>query len=192
MAGQWYENSPGLRQVFPALVEAAAQNQTTAQVWQTLRDAASNAASGSLSIQLGRQPTDQEVADTAAGILRGVTVQDVSRARGAAGQMASAHAALISHDPTAQITGDMIAVPPWSKTADAAGVRTQYRIRVNRSITVRGFTQITKEEWAAYNLSGPITTVADALAQANAMFVGADYNRATSINDILDYTIETV
>ena len=192
MAGQWYQDAPGLRQVFPSIVAAAAEGQTTAQVWQTLRTAADSAASASLSISLGREPTTEEVATASGQILRGVGVQQVNQARAAAGQMVQAHSRLTSSDPNALITAEMIGIPPWSVTADAAGVQTQYRISVKREITVHGFTEITREEWGSYNLSGPITTVADALNQANSLFGNADYNRNVDINQMLDYSIEAV
>lgn len=191
-SGDWYDANSGIRQVFPSILQAAAEGQQTAQVWQSIREAASTAAQSTLGITLGRLPTESEVADASAAILSGVTVQAVSQARGIAGQMVSAHARLVGSDPNSQITADMIGTPPWSVTANAAGVQPQYRMSVKREIVVHGFTEITREEWATYNLSGPITTVADALAQANSLFAAADYNKSVNINQILDTTIITV
>lgn len=190
--GDWYETTPGLRTVFPSIVGAASEGQTTAQVWQTIRDSADLASAAQLSIQLGREPTGQEIADSSAFLLRGINIQSVNQARAAAGQMVSAHAQLSGADPNAQITAGMVGVPPWSITANAAGVQRQFRINVQRDITVHGFTAITRQEWASYNLSGPITSIADALDQANTLFGNADYNRNVDINQILDYSIETV
>ena len=192
MAGEWYDEQPGLRQVFPSILQAAAEGQTTAQVWDTIRNAASTAAASTLSITLGREPSESEIAKAAGTILSGVTVQGVSKARGVAGAMVRAHAQLSSADPNAQITADMIGTPPWSQTVGAAGVQTQYRISVQREITVHGFTAITRTEWATYNLSGPLTTMADALAQANSLFQAADYNKSVDINQILDASITTI
>jgi hypothetical protein len=188
----WYTDAPGLRAVFPSIVQAASEGQTTAQVWQTIRSSADEASAAQLSIQLGRAPTAEEVAESSSFLLRGVGIQQVNGARAAAGQMVAAHAALSGADPDAQITADMVGVPPWSITSNAAGVQTQYRIHVQREIVVHGFTAITRQEWASYNLSGPITSIADALDQANSLFGAADYNRNVDINQILDYSIETV
>jgi hypothetical protein len=191
-SGDWYTDAPGLRTVFPSIVAAAAAGQTTAQVWQTIRDSADLASSATLSITLGREPTGAEIADASAYLLQGVGIQQVNGARAVAGQMVSAHAALTAADPDSLISANMVGVPPWSITANAAGVQRQYRISVQRDITVHGFTAITRQEWASYNLSGPITSVADALNQANTLFGNADYNRNVDINQILDYSIETV
>lgn len=188
----WYIDAPGLRTVFPSIVAAASQGQTTAQVWQTIRNSADEASAATLSIALGRQPTGEEIADASASLLSGVGILQVNAARAAAGQLVSAHAALTSADPSAQISADMVGIPPWSITANAGGVRTQYSIHVQREIVVHGFTDITRQEWATYNLSGPITSVADALNQANSLFGNADYNRNVDINQILDYSIEAV
>ena len=173
-------------------MQASAEGQTTAQVWQTIRDATDIASASQLSIILGREATGAEIADASALMLKGLNIQAVNQARATAGQMVSAHAALSSADPNEQISGEMIGVPPWSVTSNTAGVQTQYRIHVKREIVFKGFTRVTRQEWASYNLSGPITSVADAIAQANRLFAAADYNTRTEISQILDYSIEAV
>lgn len=193
MAGSdWWLDAPGLRGIFPSIVQAASEGQTTSQVWQTIRDNADAVSAQTLSITLGRDPTGDEIADASKLFLKGVGIQQVNQARQYAGQIVEAHGALSNADPNEQITADMIAIPPWSITANNSAVQTQYRISVQRSITVRGFTRIEREEWASYNLSGPITSVADALNQANSLFASADYNRSVDINQILDYSIEAI
>lgn len=190
--GAWWSDKPGLRQLFPAIVSAAADGASTAQVWDAIRGAAGNMASQVLSTTLGREPTEQEVLQSAKGLLDGISATDVSAARGAAGQMVSAHANLVGGDPDAQIDSSQIARAPWSQTTNVAGVNEQYRIRVQRSITVKGFTEINTTEWGTYDLSGPLTSVNDALTQANGLWSGRDYNKRASINQVLDYVIEAV
>lgn len=190
--GSWWENSPNLRSLFPAIVSAASQGASTADVWGAVRNAAGNIASQVLGTTLGREPTDEEVSNTAATLLRGITATDVSQARGAAGQMVTAHNNLANADPNAQIEASMIARAPWSVTSNVAGVSEQYRIRVQRSITVKGFTEIQRDEWSTYNLSGPLTNPADALSSANAAWNGKDYNKTARIDGILDYVIEAI
>lgn len=190
--GDWWTDAPGLRGIFPSILQAASEHQTTAQVWQTIRDSADTASAATLSITLGREPTGLEIADASALMLKGVNIQTVNHARAVAGEMVAAHSNLTVAGMYDQIDASMIATPPWSQTANAAGISTQYRIHVQRDITVRGFTAINRQEWASYNLTGPITSVADALAQANALFRAARYNSNVDINGILDYTIEAI
>lgn len=192
-AGDWWESSPGLKQLFGSIVASAEQGATTAQVWDDLRTNAADLAQSTLSLTLGREPTESEVATGAANLLRGVDAIKVGYARQFAGQMVSAHGELTAHDPDQQIEYGMIARPPWAITVNAYGVREQYRIRVNREITFHGVAgDVVRQEWASYSLTGPLTTINDALSQADSMFTGADYNRRTSINQTLDYTIEAV
>jgi CTP:molybdopterin cytidylyltransferase MocA len=191
-AGDWWTDAPGLRQVFGSIVAAAAENQTTAQVWQTIRDAADTSNAADLSIILGREPTGQELADASAITLRGATIFTVNQARAAAGSYVQAHNALQAADTSEQVTFKMVADMPWSITSNVPGVQQQYRIRVQRDITVRGFTDINRTEWSSYNIDGPITSISDALEKANAMFGNVDYNKNVTINNVTDYSLEVV
>lgn len=190
--GDWWQNSPNLRSLFPSIVSAASSGASTAEVWGAIRDAAGGIAAQVLGTTLGREPTEQEVLDQVGKLLGGISATDVSQARGAAGAMVSAHSNLINGDPNAQIESSQIARAPWSTTTNVAGVSEQYRIRVQRSITVKGFTSIDRVEWSTYNLSGPLTSIADAVSQANNLFNGSAYNKTASINQVLDYVIEAV
>lgn len=193
MAGQsWWEQSGGLRTVFGSIVQAASQGASTAQIWDAIRTSAANVATGILRTQLGEEPTPGQVASSAATLLKGVGATQVSQARGAAGQLVNAHSNLRNLEQDAQITANEVGLPPWAQTVNARGVQTQYRIRVLRNLTFKGFKEINLQEWGTYLLSGPLTTVADALAQANALFTGSAYNKSTTINDTLDYFIEAV
>lgn len=190
--GSWWQDSPNLRSLFPSIVSAASQGASTSEVWDAIRGAAGSIASQVLSTTLGRNPTEQEVLESAKGLLSGISATDVSAARGAAGQMVRAHNALLAASDDAQITSEQIGRAPWSTTTNVAGVNEQYRIRVQRSITVKGFTEIQTTEWGTYDLSGPLTSIADAVSQANNLWSGRDYNKRASINQVLDYVIEAV
>jgi len=190
--GSWWDASSNLRGLFPAILSAASQGASTAGVWQAIRDAADNTAESVLNVTLGRTPTDDEVTSYASNILSGIDAASVSQARGAAGQMVTAHENLINTPIDDQIDASAIARPPWAITTNNPVVQEQYRIRINWNVeTTRIGTHVTNE-WATYNLSGPITSVADALGQAQSIFAGADYNRASQVTEILDYTIEAV
>lgn len=193
MAGAtWWESSPNLRSLFPAILSATQARASTAEVWQAIRESATSAATHVLGVVLGRAPTDQEILAGASKYLQGIDAAAVSSARGVAGAMVRAHDNLVARDPATQVLADAIARPPWAITVNQQGIREQYRIRVKRALTFHGFTDVTMEEWATYDLTGPITSVADALATADTLFQQADYNRRTDINQILDYWVEAV
>ncbi len=68
----------------------------------------------------------------------------------------------------------------------------RYRIRVNWQMEHHGFTTISRSEWNTYDLTGPITTLDDALRQAKAAFESASYNVRTTLTGINDYIVEQV
>lgn len=189
-----YPNDPDsvLRGLFGSLVSAAEQNLSTADVWSNLRSAANDWARGVLSVTAGSNVTEQQIAETAQGLIGHVTILDVNRYRALAGQAVRAKQALQAFGPNDQIDARGIFVAPWNTTADNPAVPTRYRLRVQRSITVHGFTDIVREEWASYDLGISVTSVSDALARANSAFNTADYNRTADINEILDYSLEAV
>lgn len=194
MASDWPNNPDNvLRGLFGSLVSGAEQGgRGASNMWNSLKTAASDWATSVLNIT---QPTGYTQADVQAkvGQLIGhVTIQDMNRYAHTVGEFLRAKSNLQSLGMDYQITGNAIFTPPWSRTAGNPAVPTRYRIRVLREIEVRGFTRITREEWGTYELTGPLTTVADALNQANTLFAQADYNSRASINQILDYTIEAV
>ena len=194
MASNW-PNDPDsvLRGLFGSLVSAAESGgRGAANMWSALHDAANSWASGVLSITSPTPPSAEEIQAKASQLIGNVTVQDMNRYSKTVGEFLRAKQNLQSLDPTSQIGGESIFNPPWATTTGNPAVPTRYRIRVLRSITVRGFTQIQRQEWATYEITSPITSVADALAQANTLFGQADYNARASINEILDYTIEAV
>jgi hypothetical protein len=161
-------------------------------MWSTLRTAASDWAQGVLSVTSAVPPTAEQISAKAAQLIGHVTIQDVNRYSKTVGEFMRAKQNLTNLGTDYQITGDAIFSPPWARTAGNPAIPTRYRIRVQRSIMVRGFTQIQRTEWATYEITGPLTNVADALQQANTLFSQADYNARASINDILDYSIEII
>lgn len=161
-------------------------------MWGALHDAARSWAEGVLRVTQAATPTAEQIDAAARGLIGRVTIQDMNRYSALAGEYLRARQNLQQLGETSQIEGTAIFQPPWSTTTGNPAVPTRYRIRVLRSITVRGFTQIQREEWATYEISSPLTTVADALNQANQLFAQADYNSRASINQVLDYSIETV
>lgn len=190
--GDWWSDYPGLRSVFGAIVNATQAQATTAEVWDAVYTAAEGQAFSTLSTTLGREPTADELQNAVNTTLAGVGAVQVSQARSAASQMVSAYSNLHALSDTDQVLGNAIARPPWAITTNVVGVAEQYRIRVQRTIEVRGFQVITRSEWNTYNLSGPITSVADALNQANNLWGQNPYNVRASIVSVDDYVIESV
>lgn len=181
-----------LRGLFGNIVASAEAGATTQQVWESLRAASSAWAESVLSIQLGRQPTPDEIGATASELLSGISASDVSRWRGIAGQQVAAHQAIRDLESGQQITGQSIFRAPWATTANSSVVQERYRIRVNWTVQVQGFTTIERQEWATYDLEGPLTSIEDALQQAQRAFNSAEYNRRASVQTINDYTVEAV
>lgn len=161
-------------------------------MWSSLRTAATEWATSVLAVTSTGPPSEADIAAKAHQLIGHVTVQDMNRYAKTVGEFLKSRRNLAALGSDLQITGDAIFQPPWATTVGNPAVPTRYRIRVLRSITVRGFTQIQRQEWATYEISAPLTNVADALQQANTLFAQADYNARASINDILDYTIEAV
>jgi len=194
MASQWPNNPDSvLRGMFGSLVTDAEYGGRGAQnMWNSVKDAAARWAEGVLTVTSPTTPTPLEIQTRAQQLIGHITIQDVNRYSHTVGEFLRARANLASLGPQEQITGNAVFNPPWARTTGNAAVPTRYRIRVLRSITVKGFTSINREEWASYEVTGPLTSAADALNQANSLFSQSDYNSRASINSILDYTIEAI
>ena len=193
--GSAWPNDPDavLRGLFGSLVTGAESGgRSAANMWSSLRTAAENWAQGVLSVTSAVPPTAEEISATARQLIGHVTIQDMNRYSKTVGEFLRAKQNLKAGGHDNQITGDSIFNPPWSKTGLNPAVPTRYRIRVQRSLTFRGFTHVPRVEWATYEISGPLTSAADALDQANTLFSQADYNSRVSINGILDYSIEVI
>jgi len=194
MASQWPNNPDSvLRGMLGNLVSAAESGgRGAANMWSAIHSAANDWASGVLAVTNPTPPTPEEISAKAQQLIGHITIQDVNRYSHTVGEFLRARANLASLGPQEQITGNAVFNPPWARTTGNAAVPTRYRIRVLRSITVKGFTSINREEWASYEVTGPLTSAADALNQANSLFSQSDYNSRASINSILDYTIEAI
>jgi hypothetical protein len=193
MAGPaWWEENDGLRGLFGSIVSSVSQGASTAEVWQNLRDAATSQAIAHFDVVGTGDETDADVENAASALLKGVGVIQVSQARSAASQIVNAQATLMSLEPNDPISYEALGKPPWAQTINAPGVQTQYRIRVLRDVTFKGINTVNRQEWATYNLTGPLTTTADALAQADQLFANSGYNKQVSINAHLSYSIEAI
>jgi len=193
MAGNWTSDPDAvLRGLWGNLVSAAEGGRSASNMWTALRSGAYDWARGLLSVTSVTAPTEEEIQTQASALIGHVTIMDMNRYAKLAGEYLKARQNLKSLGETDQITGNAVFSPPWAKTIGNPAVPTRYRIRVLRSINVRGFTSIDRQEWSTYEITSPLTSVADALQQANTLFAQADYNARASINEILNYTIEAV
>lgn len=181
-----------LRGLFGSLVSGAEQGRSASNMWQSLREGAYSWAQGVLSITSATPPTEAEIQAKGQELIGHVTVMDMNRYVSKVGEYLRAKANLQLMDPEHQITAASIFTPPWAQTVGNDAVPTRYRIRVLRSITVRGFTRIERQEWSTYEITSPITSLADALTQANTLFSQSDYNARAEINEVLDYSIEAI
>jgi hypothetical protein len=194
VADNWPNDSDAvLRGLWGSIVAARESGGgSAANIWDSIRNGAQAWAEGVLSITSPTPPTDTEIAQQAQQLIGGVTVLDVNRYNAIAGQYINAKNQLQAQGLDEQILGTSIFNPPWSTTSSNPAIPTRYRIRVLRDITVAGFTKINRQEWATYELAGPIGNAGDALNYANTLFAQADYNARAAINSVLDYSIETV
>jgi len=171
---------------------AQAGGRGAANLWDTLNSAAYDQAATTLALTSTTPPTELEIQSAAKALIGNVTIQDMNGIAKDLGSWMSARQNLQSQGLYDQILGQSIFTPSWSTTAGNPAVPDRYRIRVLRDITVRGFTTIQRQEWASYELEGPLTNVIQALAQADARFTSADYNVRASINNVISYEIEQV
>ncbi len=193
MASNWPNDADSvLRGLFPNLVSASASGRSATNMWNALRQGAYDWAQQTLHITNVTPPNEAVIQAKAAELIGHVTIMDMNRYVAKAGEFLRARANLQAQGLDQQIMGTSTFTPPWASTADNPAVPTRYRVRVLRSITVRGFTHIQRNEWASYEISSPLTTMGDILDQANAMFSQADYNSRADINEILDYSIEVI
>lgn len=145
---------------------AAGARASTAGLWSALRV---NAATWQWQAQGGGElPSQAELEATGAEILsqQGVGIQNVNAYRAIAGAARAAHDSLQSLDLNAQLTSKQIFVPPWAKTTSDA-VASRYSIRVLWNVTPAEGEVFSK--WSTYEVTSPLTTMADILDQANAL-----------------------
>jgi hypothetical protein len=181
-----------LRGLWGSLVNAAQSGRDAANMWSGLRSGAYDYAAGVLNVTSAEPPSEAQIQAAANSLISNVTVTDMNRYVQLAGQFLTAKQNLFNAAPYAQIEGSMIFDPPWATTSGNPAVPTRYRIRVLRTLTVHGFTTNIRNEWATYELAGPLTSIQDALNYANTLFNQADYNKTADIFSVNDYTLETV
>ena len=193
MPGNW-SNDPDsvLRGLFGSLVSGAASGMGAANMWNSLREGAYSWAESVLSVTSPTPPTEAEIQAAGQDLIGHVTIMDMNRYVSLAHEYLTAKNNLQTLGLDNQIEGTAIFRPPWATSVGNPAVPERYRIRVLRSITVHGFTTIERNEWSTYEITSPLTSVQDALDQANQLFSQADYNSRADINEVLDYTIEAV
>ena len=184
--------NPLLSGLFGIFQEAAAARADTASVWSSLRESAATWWYGTNGLPL---PTSEAVLQsTGASLLheQGVTIFNVNEYRSTAGAWAQAKANLAALNPADQITGEAIFTPPWATTA-VSGVPDRYAIRVNWSWTDSTGEETTK--WRRYELTGPLSSVNNALSQAIRLQHEGDSDQVLNqmaIPEATDYEIEQI
>ena len=184
--------NPLLSGLFGTFQEAAAAGADTASIWSSLRESAATWWYGTNGLPL---PTSEAVLQsTGASLLheQGVTIFNVNEYRSTAGAWAQAKANLAALNPADQITGEAIFTPPWATTA-VSGVPDRYRIRVQWTWSPEGEAPVS--QWSSYELTGPISSLNNALSQAQQLAQGSSYwatltNTATP--EATDYEIEQI
>ena len=191
--GPWsdYQN-PLLSGLFGTFQESAQAGDDTSSVWTALRQAAGNWYYQSQGITPPASAAELE--STGASVLsaQGVSAANVSTYRGIAGSWQQAKTNLQALNPADQIPGEAIFVPPWSTTANSA-VPDRYRIRVE-------WTQIQEngeltQRWGSYELSGPLSSINNALYQATAIALrerNSGVVSSASVPQATDYEIEQI
>ena len=191
--GPWsdYQN-PLLSGLFGTFQESAQAGADTASVWTALRQAAGSWYYQSLGLTPPSVAAELEAQGASVLSAQGVSANSVSVYRGVAGNWAQAKANLAGLNPTDQIPGEAIFVPPWSKTANAA-VPDRYRIRIQWQWSPEGETPTS--QWASYELNGPLVNMANAVFQASQLAQGSQYWVAmtnASTPTITDFEIEQI
>lgn len=97
---------------FGAIQGAAYQGLSTAEVWQSLRDAAESQGLSTV----------------------GLSAADVSSLRGYAGQIKSAADALSAAEPSAGLESGMVGYAPWSMSLNTLAVAPEYWARVEMTV----------------------------------------------------------
>lgn len=191
--GTWgKDDTPLLSGLFGAFQAASRVGASTAELWQSLRVNAGvwvfqNSGGGDL-------PPIAELEATGKDLLheQGVGIQQVNTYRSIAGEWKSAKEALQRSDGDQQITGQMIFQPPWAQTTTDA-VPSRYRMRVEWTVDPGDGDEF--HTWGTYEMSDPLTTVNDALDQAQTM-VGkkptSDIPLGAVVTGVNDYEMEQI
>ena len=192
MAADWTTNSDAvMRGMFGNLLSGAANGRDAANMWQSLREGAYSWAENYLTLTGTTKPTEEQIQAKGQDLIGHVTIMDMNRYVKLAGEAISAKNALHAMQPGTQIEGNAIWRPPWATSGGTDGRFEKYRIEIQRSITYRGI-NVTTTKWSSYEITSPLTTVEDALAQADSLFQQAKYFRSVGNYSTLDYRITKI
>lgn len=152
-----------LRGLFGAFQTGAQARAPTEDIWSNLRQ---DAGAWLFSVQGRPQPWDPaELTEAGTRILssQGVNAADVSRFRGIAGSWLGAKQALHALGENDQITDNAIFTSPWARTA-TGNVPSRYRVSTQWQF--QNAAGDIETGWRSDELTGPLTTLSDALSQA--------------------------
>jgi len=189
--GSDWNNDPDavLQGLWGNLVSAASEGRSATNMWDALRTGAYNWAESLLNVTSATTPTADEIQAAADNIIGHVTVQDMNKYVQAAGDLLSAKAALMAATPLQQIEGNMIFSNELIQGSINPAVPSRYEFRVLRTLVFHGFTDVERQEWATYEMGGPLTNAYTMLNQANLLFNQAEYNSRVDIFSIDEYEI---
>ena len=195
----WSSLPDTARGAFGVFQRAAAERQTTSQVWDSIRSWADSRALADLRSQGNAMPSIDELAAASRSYTSGWNMQTVNAMRGEAGRWIGAKRRLHELQPQAAPTGNEIYRPPWATSPDIPGVQQAYRFRVKLSISPPGQPGLGESKWATVFSPGPLTSISDLLGGSLLQAIrdrykmgGGPLNLATQDVAIEDYELEAV
>ena len=129
MAGPYTGGSKALG-FFGSILGSAYERATTAEVWAGIQSAATSVAASIVGIPVSMAQYGTRVAEIAAQLTSGITIQDVNQLRSIAGQMVSARNTLASASSEWAIDSSMIGNFPVMGTGPGTGLPQSYNIRI--------------------------------------------------------------
>ena len=178
MAGPFSGTSKALG-FYGSVLGAAWQGATTAEVWDSMRTAATATAAFLNGVSTATALGNPLVMAQAVALLSGITIQDVNQMRAIAGQNIAAARALARAAPEMAIDSSMIGIPPAMGTGPGTGIDQKYSLRVNYTGIDEMGNEVT-DWYTIYDVSSD-TTVGDLRATAV-----ADANARVSSNSFYD------
>jgi hypothetical protein len=178
MAGPFSGTSKALG-FYGSVLGAAWQGATTAEVWDSMRTAATATAAFLNGVSTATALGNPLVMAQAVALLSGITIQDVNQMRAIAGQNIAAARALAGAAPEMAIDSSMIGIPPAMGTGPGTGIDQKYSLRVNYTGIDEMGNEVT-DWYTIYDVSAD-TTVGDLRATAV-----ADANARVSSNSFYD------